>query len=396
MAGAYGYWRDLEVGGLGMPLEFKGASAAFVGTRCFIFGGYGGGFSDETHCLECAEPLAPEWSVLQETSDEKPPRRAHHTTWAHGGGVWVFGGASSRGYLNDVWRLTLEGGKHPRGRWRECACVGEKPVPREGHTGVQIGTSLVVVGGYDGVSWRSDSYALNLDTLVWWRVVDQGAPNAMMGRSGGAQCGNQPVNQARRKFLSRRPRRDEGARRLGRHFHLRGLRSGRVHSLALFRGVPGSGRARRDGILDPDETAGRHAVGPLRALGRHERARYLHLRWHRARGRHARRGGTRSGSRVPQRLCHPQPATTASPRMASRSPRPRLPGRAPLAAPRPRECDQGQGRLHRRRLDVRLLLQEGPGAASPERRSPPHALRDGAELGAHPHAFCMLFSKAGR
>ena len=189
-----GVWRDLEVGGRREPLEFKGASAAFVGTRCFIFGGYGGGFSDETHCLECAEPLAPEWSVLQETSDEKPPRRAHHTTWAHGGGVWVFGGASSRGYLNDVWRLTLEGGKHPRGRWRECACVGEKPVPREGHTGVQIGTSLVVVGGYDGVSWRSDSYALNLDTLVWWRVVDQGAPNAMMGRSGGAQCGNRPVN----------------------------------------------------------------------------------------------------------------------------------------------------------------------------------------------------------
>ena len=185
MAGSYGVWRDLEVGGPEAPLEFKGASAAFVGTRCFIFGGYGGGFSDETHCLECAEPLAPEWSVLQETSDEKPPRRAHHTTWAHGGGVWVFGGASSRGYLNDVWRLTLEGGKHPRGRWRECACVGEKPVPREGHTGVQIGTSLVVVGGYDGVSWRSDSYALNLDTLVWWRVVDQGAPNAMMGRSGG-------------------------------------------------------------------------------------------------------------------------------------------------------------------------------------------------------------------
>ena len=200
MAGSYGLWRDLEVGGREAPLELKGASAAFVGTSCFIFGGYGGGFSDETHCLECAEPLAPEWSVLQETSDEKPPRRAHHTTWAHGGGVWVFGGASSRGYLNDVWRLTLEGGKHPRGRWRECACVGEKPVPREGHTGVQIGTSLVVVGGYDGVSWRSDSYALNLDTLVWWRVVDQGAPNAMMGRSGGAQRGNQPVNQARRKF----------------------------------------------------------------------------------------------------------------------------------------------------------------------------------------------------
>ena len=194
---AYGLWRDVEVAGPEAPLEFKGASAAFVGTRCFIFGGYGGGFSDETHCLECAEPLAPEWSVLQETSDEKPPRRAHHTTWAHGGGVWVFGGASSRGYLNDVWRLTLEGGKHPRGRWRECACVGEKPVPREGHTGVQIGTSLVVVGGYDGVSWRSDSYALNLDTLVWWRVVDQGAPNAMMGRSGGAQRGNQPVSARR-------------------------------------------------------------------------------------------------------------------------------------------------------------------------------------------------------
>ena len=164
-----------------------------------------------------------------------------------------------------------------------------------------------------------------------------------------------------------------------------------MHSLALFRGVPGSGRAWWNGILDPDETAGTLPVGPLWSFGRHERARYLHLRWHRARGRHARRGGSGSGSRVPQRLCHPQPATTASPRMASRSPRPRLPGRAPLAAPRPRECDQGQGRLHRRRLDVRLLLQEGPGAASPERRPPPHALRDGAELGAPLHAFCMLF-----
>ena len=47
------------------------------------------------------------------------------------------------------------------------------------------------------------------------------------------------------------------------------------------------------------------------------------------RGRHARGGGSRSGSRVPQRLCHPQPATTASPRLAHRDRH----GPAPRASP---------------------------------------------------------------
>ena len=111
---------------------------------------------------------------------------AYHVTWAHAGGLWVFGGVGARGYLNDVWRLALEGGETARGRWRESSCVGAKPTPREGAAGVQIGSSFVVVGGYDGVARRGDAWALNLDTLIWWQVVDEAAPNAMIPRSGHA------------------------------------------------------------------------------------------------------------------------------------------------------------------------------------------------------------------
>ena len=73
---AYGRWSDLEIRGLAAPLEFKGASGAFIGPKLYIFGGVGGGFSDETHCLDCTDPLTPEWTVLQEATDEKPSRRA--------------------------------------------------------------------------------------------------------------------------------------------------------------------------------------------------------------------------------------------------------------------------------------------------------------------------------
>lgn len=181
-----GTWEELEVRGRESPLPFKGLSGAGIRGKAYFFGGYGGGYSDETHVLDLERPLEPEWSVLQVTSDRAPSRRAYHSTFAYKESLWVFGGVGTRGYSNDVWRLTFEDARGGAGRWVECPCVGRVPRKREGHTGTVVDSTLVVYGGYDGCDWLGDVFALNLETLIWWRAAGGDAPNAPTPRSGHA------------------------------------------------------------------------------------------------------------------------------------------------------------------------------------------------------------------
>ena len=144
-----GIWEDLVVRGREAPLPFKGVSGAGIGTKAYFFGGYGGGYSNETHIVDMVDPASPEWRVLDVTSYEKPSRRAYHSTFAYKGSLWVFGGVGTRGYNNDVWQLRFEDEAGTRGQWVRVDAVGAVPRKRQGHGGTVVDATFVVIGGYD-------------------------------------------------------------------------------------------------------------------------------------------------------------------------------------------------------------------------------------------------------
>ncbi|KAH8045593.1 hypothetical protein JL722_14175 [Aureococcus anophagefferens] len=181
-----GTWEEVVVRGKEAPLPFKGVSGAGIGGKAYFFGGYGGGYSDETHIVDASDPREPEWILLEVTSSTKPSRRAYHSTFAYKSSLWVFGGVGTKGYNNDVWRLQLKNDEGTEGHWLKVDAVGHVPRKRQGHTGTVVDTTFVVVGGYDGCDYLNDVHALNLETLIWWRCCTGDSPNAPSPRSGHA------------------------------------------------------------------------------------------------------------------------------------------------------------------------------------------------------------------
>ncbi|KAH8047603.1 hypothetical protein JL721_12155 [Aureococcus anophagefferens] len=122
-----GTWEEVVVRGKEAPLPFKGVSGAGIGGKAYFFGGYGGGYSDETHIVDASDPREPEWILLE-------------------------------GYNNDVWRLQLKNDEGTEGHWLKVDAVGHVPRKRQGHTGTVVDTTFVVVGGYDGCDYLNDVF----------------------------------------------------------------------------------------------------------------------------------------------------------------------------------------------------------------------------------------------
>ncbi|KAH8049397.1 hypothetical protein JL722_11927 [Aureococcus anophagefferens] len=186
-----GTWEEVVVRGKEAPLPFKGVSGAGIGGKAYFFGGYGGGYSDETHIVDASDPREPEWILLEVTSSTKPSRRAYHSTFAYKSSLWVFGGVGTKGYNNDVWRLQLKNDEGTEGHWLKVDAVGHVPRKRQGHTGTVVDTTFVVFifGGFGGGGCVDDFVAcLEIDPLAgtasWEPPKTAGvAPSARYGSS---------------------------------------------------------------------------------------------------------------------------------------------------------------------------------------------------------------------
>ncbi|KAJ1461783.1 hypothetical protein M885DRAFT_611394 [Pelagophyceae sp. CCMP2097] len=192
MSAAFGQWLECTAAGEA-PLPLKGLSLGCVGSRVYVFGGYGGGFSDDVHVLDLrAEAqwyklqLLPPAGAASGAEPDKPKRRAYHSCVEFAGELYVFGGAGAAGLYDDVWRLSLEERRGVMaGRWHACDAVGCALSKRRDHTATALPEAglMVVIGGFDGVEFKNDVHALNLETLVWWKCCICDAPNAPLRRS---------------------------------------------------------------------------------------------------------------------------------------------------------------------------------------------------------------------
>ncbi len=100
----------------------------------------------------------------------------------------IFGGSDGKNYFNDLYVLDLE-----IMAWTQPKVSGPAPSPRMSHTAMQIGTNLVIQGGFcynedaqklAGVkqgtqlksSYLNDLRILDTDTFVWSRLRVSGTP----------------------------------------------------------------------------------------------------------------------------------------------------------------------------------------------------------------------------
>jgi len=87
----------------------------------------------------------------------------------------VFGGAGDRGYLNDVWALSLAGTP----AWTRLTPSGTPPGIRYAHSAIYdpVRDRVVVFGGSPGAGYFNDVWALSLaGTPAWTQLTPTGTP----------------------------------------------------------------------------------------------------------------------------------------------------------------------------------------------------------------------------
>jgi hypothetical protein len=142
-----------------------------VRDRMIVFGGYEDYSRNDTWALSLTG--SPEWTSLVATGNP-PSARSDHTAIYDPvrDRMIVFGGydGSPR---NDTWALTLGGSP----AWSQLATTGPTPGARSNHTAIYdpLQDRMVVFGGFDG-SYRNDTWALSLGSLVWTQLMPAGPP----------------------------------------------------------------------------------------------------------------------------------------------------------------------------------------------------------------------------
>jgi leucine-zipper-like transcriptional regulator 1 len=92
-----------------------------------------------------------------------------HTADAYKSNIYVFRGGDGRDYLNDLHELntgTLT--------WQKVESSGNKPPPRANHSSALIKNNLCIFGGWDGSKRLNDLFLMDLDIMNWSQVVVAG------------------------------------------------------------------------------------------------------------------------------------------------------------------------------------------------------------------------------
>ena len=164
-------WAQPLVVGEG-PSPREGHSASMLGTSMWVFGGSSEvGYLDDVWVLDCAargvaatvgsSRLTMAWG-RPELSGPAPSAREGHTATAIDGSIYVFGGFASAGYSAELFVLSTE-----LAAWEAPIVAGVAPTPREGHTATLFETRLVIFGGIGEGGALNDVHVLDVRTMTW-------------------------------------------------------------------------------------------------------------------------------------------------------------------------------------------------------------------------------------
>ena len=142
-------------------------SAVALGERMYIL--FGEGESGLLQDIWVYDPLSKEWREQVVSSISKPAARSGHTSVVLYGQIFLYGGKTATGVVNDMWSFNLRSQT-----WTQRENGG---IPVYGHTAVvdDTGGKMYVFGGSnpDG-SYRNDLLSYDLNTQQWENIAVQG------------------------------------------------------------------------------------------------------------------------------------------------------------------------------------------------------------------------------
>ncbi|KAF8499889.1 hypothetical protein F5888DRAFT_117232 [Russula emetica] len=181
-----------------VPSPRYGHSAVLSSTILLIWGGVNS-FKDQImqnqaldDSLYLLNLVSREWTCIL-VNGPGPGGRYYHTMTLVGSKLFVFGGRTAKGRLNDIWALDLDcctcAPRFPEPFWLDFSTVNskpfwesyepapgnEEPLPRNVHVSVTTGDRIIIFGGYDGQHVFNDTWSFNISTRKWTELQCTGS-----------------------------------------------------------------------------------------------------------------------------------------------------------------------------------------------------------------------------
>jgi N-acetylneuraminic acid mutarotase len=160
------------------PVEREGHTATIVGSLMYVYGGSSQvGYLDDVYVLNVRPDIPLQGEEMQmawghvDMSGTPPLGREGHSAVRSGTHIILFGGYTEKGFTNELIVLDTA-----LSAWQRPAVTGTKPEPREGHTAIVFKNRMFIFGGFMNGGCLNDVHALDLKTFAWERVATTGTP----------------------------------------------------------------------------------------------------------------------------------------------------------------------------------------------------------------------------
>ena len=138
-----------------------------LGTKILLFGGTFRGL--EYNDLYEYNAVTDHWSMLLPEGEKPQSRSSCGASLDEDGNLFIIGGYSSKGYLNDVWVYSTVSNK-----WTRFQTSGDAPTARELSSFSIQGKIGYLFGGFHSGGVSSELYVLDIEMMNWFRAKDDG------------------------------------------------------------------------------------------------------------------------------------------------------------------------------------------------------------------------------
>ena len=185
-------WVRPKVDGL-PPVEREGHTATMVGPLMYVYGGSSEvGYLDDVYVLNThpampnsGEELSMAWGHV-DVEGVPPLGREGHSAVRFGTHIIIFGGYTEKGFSDELIVLDTA-----LSAWQRPAVTGPKPSAREGHTAFIFNNRMYVFGGFMNGGCLNDLYVLDLKTFAWEVGTATGTPPSRREDMGAIVRGNE-------------------------------------------------------------------------------------------------------------------------------------------------------------------------------------------------------------
>ncbi len=170
-AGANGSWTQLSPSGTAPSTRYS-ATAVSISNKMYLFGGYSGGLKNDTWVFDPSSGANGSWSQLS-PSGTPPTARNSVASAVVSSKMYIFGGNTSGGDVNDLWSFDPSNGAN--GAWTQLSPSGTTPGARAFATASVISSELYLFAGLNlNGSYASDTWALNTTSNSWTQLTPTG------------------------------------------------------------------------------------------------------------------------------------------------------------------------------------------------------------------------------